>query len=439
MTATVTAAAPASRPAPLFRVEALEAQRTQWLGSVVLAPRLSFRLYALFAALALIAVLSLVIFASYTRTARMQGWLQPEIGVTRVHSPRQGVVTDVRVVEGQPVRRGDPLVILSDETRSASLGATQAGIAERLAERRESLVRERRSLAALFEQQRQALSGRIGVLRSEEQRLAADIDLLGQRVGIAERAEALHLTQYREGYISDMRLQQVQGDLLEQRGRLGTAERSLLVARRERMLLEDERAQIELKAGPQYAALDRSLAEIGQQLAQAESQRELVVAAEQDGVVTAIQAVRGGLASVGAPLMMIVPARSELLVQLYGRSEMVGFVRSGQRVRIRFDAFPYQRFGQYEGVVVDVSRAALEPSDLPDRLARSLASGGNVAADVALYRVTVRLAEQNVVAYGERQPLQAGMALEASVALERRALYDWILDPLYTLSGRAPG
>jgi len=36
-------------------------------------------------------------------------------------------------------------------------------------------------------------------------------------------------------------------------------------------------------------------------------------------------------------------------------------------------------------------------------------------------------------------PLQAGMQLEADVELETRRLYEWVLDPLYTLTGKQHG
>ena len=58
------------------------------------------------------------------------------------------------------------------------------------------------------------------------------------------------------------------------------------------------------------------------------------------------------------------------------------------------------------------------------------------ASSEPVYRITVELARQTVTAYGEALPLQAGMTLEADIALERRRLYEWVLDPLYTVTGR---
>src|SRR5260221_9507575 len=128
----------------LFRPEALAERHSQWLGTVLLTPRPSHYFVTLAAALALTATLSLLFFGDFTRKARIGGWLMPEEGMVRVFAPRTGVVTSLRVSEGASVRRGEPLLTLSGELQSASLGATQAGIARQLAERRRILLDERR-------------------------------------------------------------------------------------------------------------------------------------------------------------------------------------------------------------------------------------------------------------------------------------------------------
>ena len=61
------------------------------------------------------------------------------------------------------------------------------------------------------------------------------------------------------------------------------------------------------------------------------------------------------------------------------------------------------------------------------------------AAAEPVYRITVVLASQTVPAYGGQAPLQPGMTLEADVALERRRLFEWVLDPLYAVTGGQRG
>jgi membrane fusion protein len=53
-----------------------------------------------------------------------------------------------------------------------------------------------------------------------------------------------------------------------------------------------------------------------------------------------------------------------------------------------------------------------------------------------LYRIRLKLKQQSVLAYGNRVNLKPGMLLDASIVLEHRRLYEWILEPLFSISGR---
>ncbi len=53
-----------------------------------------------------------------------------------------------------------------------------------------------------------------------------------------------------------------------------------------------------------------------------------------------------------------------------------------------------------------------------------------------VFSITVRLNQQSVKTYGTELPLQAGMRLDADILQETRRLYEWMLEPLYSISGR---
>src|SRR6478672_5894276 len=78
---------PASAEMRLFRSEVLEARQSQWLGTVVLAPRASFRLFTFVGVIVAAAILALLSFGGFTRTARVNGWLLPQDGIVRVQAP----------------------------------------------------------------------------------------------------------------------------------------------------------------------------------------------------------------------------------------------------------------------------------------------------------------------------------------------------------------
>jgi len=123
-----------------------------------------------------------------------------------------------------------------------------------------------------------------------------------------------------------------------------------------------------------------------------------------------------------------------MLAQLYAPSSAVGFVRPGQAVQLRYQAYPYQRFGQQKGQVLQVSRTPLAASELA-RLALPAALSQGPTSE-PLYRITVQLERQSVEAEGQEQALAVGMQLDADVLLERRRLIEWIFEPLLSLAHR---
>jgi membrane fusion protein len=131
-------------------------------------------------------------------------------------------------------------------------------------------------------------------------------------------------------------------------------------------------------------------------------------------------------------VLSIVPAGAKLQAQLFSPSRAIGFVHPGQHVLLRYQAFPYQKFGYYEGVVADISRSAVNPAELSHQLA-GLSS--LFTPNEPIFRITVSLAKQTVLAYGKPVPLQPGMQLEADVLIESRRLIEWVFDPLFTLTG----
>ena len=128
--------------------------------------------------------------------------------------------------------------------------------------------------------------------------------------------------------------------------------------------------------------------------------------------------------------MTVLPDGSSLEAHLLVPSNAIGFVAPGDRVKLRYQAFPYQKFGQGEGEVLRVSRSALSPGELS-----ALALGREGAEP--LYRVVVGLKRQSVLAYGKEEPLKPGMLVEADVLGETRKLWEWVMEPLFSVAGRS--
>lgn len=416
----------------LFRQEVIAEQRDRWLGTILVVPRVSHTIYVGFTLIVLIGLVVLVVFGNYTRKTRLDGWLAPEKGLIQVVAPQPGVLTRFSAVEGLQVSAGEAVAILSAERRSEAVGATQDEVVRQLQARRRSLIVERERHVAYFAMQADGLEQRIAALAQEADELTAEIVLQQERLALSEQAVAWQQSLQSRKIGLERELQAAEEGALDQALALQGLERERAALRRSQLELSADLQEVPHLRELQLAQVDRSIAELDQYLAEAEAAREVVIPAPQAGTVTALQAFPGKTVGPDEPLMTLVPVGSKLEARLYGPSRAIGFVRPGQRARLRYEAFPHQKFGLYEGVVRSVSRSTISPTELTDEVARlpGLVPGEPV------YRVTIELETQNVKAYGEAVPLQPGMHLEADIHIETRRVYQWVLDPLYSLTGR---
>jgi membrane fusion protein len=418
---------------PLFRQEVMVEAQSQWLGTVLLEPRVTHRIFATLSVLAVLAVASLLVFTSYTRKARVNGWLVPQQGVMRVFAREAGVVTQVHAREGMAVRKGMPLLVVSTETHSEALGDTRQEIVRRLTRRRNSMEDEKTTQDRLFKQQAADLAMRLEALRAEQEHLAQEMAIQHSRLQLSEKVVSRTRVMRARDIVPEPRMEDAERERLEQAGKLRNLERVQASLRREEVQVTAALNELPLRRRTQMAEIERNVAALEQELAEAELEREAVITAPADGTVTALQVEAGGSAQPSVPLMSILPAGSVLQAHLFTPSHAIGFLKPGQRVLLRYAAFPYQKFGSYEGRIANVSQSAMSPSEMPQQLSGLTALFG---PNEPIYRVIVDLASQTATAYGQPVPLQPGMQLEADVLIESRRLFEWVLEPLFSLTGK---
>ena len=412
----------------LFRSQAIEHIANRKYGTVLLATPLSHRfLTLLFVAIAA-AIIAFFAFFSTTRKAQCSGVLMPNLGVIKVVPTQAGVVLAKHAVEGQLVHAGDVLFVLSSE-RSAAVGDAQKTISSLLVNRRNSFTTDQAQLLAQSRTRLEALRRRAADLEGEIAKIDAQIVLQKQRVQLSEQAYKRYSDLQATSYISAAQLQDKQAELLDQQQRLAELNRVKSANGRDITTAQADIADLQLQTQRDAAAVQRNVSSVEQDLTENEARRELVVRAPQDGTVTAITAAVGQTATPNAAMASLIPAGSQLEAEIYAPSRSVGFVQPGMQVLLRYQAYPYQKFGQYKATVKEVASNALRSEELP-------LGAQSANSNEALYRIRVILDKQSVQAYGRQLPLKSGMAVDASILLEQRRLYEWVLEPLYSISGR---
>jgi len=412
----------------LFRAQVRAHAESAWLGTILLIQPASFAFLAACAFAIAVAMGAFLVFGEYTRKARLEGIVAPEMGLVRIVAPQAGIVESVRMAEGDEVARDALVATLGDGRESASREAIGSAVAERLRERGLALERQRESTAAAASSEQASAAERVRGIEREREELDREMRTQSARVELAsrgvERAERLESIGFLSGASADRE---------RDAGMQAVAQMESL--RRARVALSRELASARLdqqaareRASAQLAALDLQRASVDQERLEHGLQYRAAIVAPASGTVAAILVERGQAVVPGTPLATIVPARSPLEVHLFAPSRSIGFVHAGQQVLVRFLAYPHEKFGAYRARVVAVSKAPLpaaEPGFVP-------VDGGREP----LYRIKAALESQAVLAYGRPHALKAGMQVEADVLLDRRRLIEWIFEPLFGLAGR---
>lgn len=412
----------------LFRREALEAKRSSHLGGISLAQPLRLWWLAGFAVSAAAIIIGFLIFGEYSRRSRVTGQLVPSLGLSTVVAPTSGVVGQLFPEEGDRIVAGGALVQIDVPRATASGQDALAVIREELATREISVKKLGESQTAQVDAQIAGMSRQLAVSQQELRQVEAAIATRNDQIRLGRNT----LDRYRRiadaKYVSQVQVDQQEQALLELVNERQALDRQATATRRGLVQMEQALRELPAQRRAHEASTQRDRAQLNQERVQQETSGELLVKAPVAGLVASRLVEPGQAVQVGQPLLSLLPQGSELQAQLLVPSRAVGFIEPGDTVLLRYQAYPYQKFGHYRGRVVRVSRSAVNPGE-------SAALAGNGQATEPYYRVRVALDTQTVTAYGRPEPLRPGMVLEADILGEHRKLYEWLLEPLYSLRG----
>jgi membrane fusion protein len=410
----------------LFRQEAIDAQREKYLGEATIARRVPFWVFTLLAAGTAALLIAVAVWGQYTRRERVEGYLELDAGAARVSVPDAGRIAALFIKEGDEVLAEAPMAKISYDRSTQTASSTSGVITEELQQRKTILEKEQNQWRELGEQQVQQVKKRVLDLQSEVTQLDREIKLQQQRLASAHEQSKRFQQLAGEKFVSDIIARQKHDEAIDQEIRLQALKRQRATLERDLGAARMEEPSIALKSRTQVEQVARQISEIHQSLAQEDARRETIIRAPTTGTVTNIAVNAGQSVAAETLLATIVPKGSGLHAELLVPTRAIGFIAAGQEVVLRYEAFPYERYGQYRGVISGISRTVWSPGE----------KIGPLSVREAAYRISVKLDQQEVAALGQQFPLRAGMLANADILLEKRTILEWIFEPVLQLRGR---
>lgn len=407
----------------MFRINAIKAQANRLEGEVTVAQPVSSTIVTTFLFIIVIAAILFLSLSSYDRKETVSGFLQPDSGLSRISAPRGGIISTIYVEDGAQVKKGDPLILLKAPNYLSGGGSLAERILDNLDEQMQ-LFNERKAQALIDSKFRmRELKQRIKFNDIQISDIDEQLRLLQKRLDInKERLLGMHSLEQR-GLLAADEAQQQKGIVLNVRQQISELKISQQTFNAQREQLRGELARLPGGTEQELRLLESEITRLKQKQLEIAAGNEILITASGSGVITNLIVEVGQEVRSSDSLLTVLPENASLKAILLVPTRAYGFIQAGQNMKVRFDAFPYQHFGLFDGEISNTSKSIMLPNEIKMP----------IAIQEPMYRVEATLAEQEINAYGESMPLKAGMLLNADVVLERRSLLAWLFEPLLSL------
>ena len=405
----------------------------------------------------LILLLALLLWAILGRldiVAVAEGKLIPETYLKIVQPAEAGIVKDILVREGQNVKAGQVLLRMDALITDADAKSIEAEYQrKRLTLRRieaelsgqafkthdgdpPQLAEE---VAAQYHANRTAFEAALAEERSRLVKAKQEISAAEQVKKKLEETVPHYRDQdkayeklVKDGFAGSLMASDKRRERVEKEQELQTQAFLIESAKASRQQSEKKLAQIESDyrraLHVERNEIQGQADKLAQELAKQSHKQDLLeLKAPQDGVVKDLAThTAGTVVQPGTVLLTLVPKDETLRAEVWVTNEDIGFVREGQPVKLKFAAFPFQKYGMAEGTVEHVSADAADSSNGSSTTQNDLSRKNQPL----VYKALVALKGMNLEMDGERFVLSAGMQTNAEIRLGDRTVLEYLLSPV---------
>ncbi|MGE8224773.1 MAG: HlyD family secretion protein [Stenotrophomonas sp.] len=356
------------------------------------------------------------------------GRLVPVQGMATVLAPVTGVVRWLDADDGKRVVAGEALALVAVQRTLPELGDANLALELGLQQKEDSIELARDAFKEQLAVQAAGLNEQMHAARAEARLIELEIAARREQIRMAGDVLARRRSFDAATTAGLVAAEQQEALLLDYSVQLQSLRRQQ--AATQRLIAQLKQAALELpgRRKANDATYAGHLAQLRLQQVENEANAALLVKAPVDGVVVAQMVKPGQSVHLGQPLLSVLPGDGRLQAELMVPGRAIGAMAPGDRVVLRYQAFPHHKFGMQRGTIAHISRTAVDSEE-------ASFGPGAPAVKEAFYRVTVELANQAIVAHGRLEPLKPGMLLDAQLSGEREPLSDHLLQPMYSFGG----
>ncbi|MBI0027130.1 HlyD family secretion protein [Gilliamella sp. B14448G11] len=421
----------------LFRQEAINYQKAKWMGKALLIKGYSAWFVFLLSIVFIIVLVLAAIFGTYTRRINVPGEITTQPRAINLFSTQQGFIINSHVKVGDKVKKGDPIYDL-DVSQTTQLGNVTQNTIESINNQINNIY----EIIETLKENKLITSNALKQQIDEYNRFHQDSLLLVKNAekGMSEMFESMqnYADYQKKGLINNEQFNNQRYLYYQQQNSYQFLQNQIIQENLSIIQLNSELVTKIADFDNKISEYQFQLNALQRQLTEVNAKGTLIISAPSDGRIESLSVTDGQMVKTDDSLAQLIPANADsYYLVLWAPNESVPYISVNDKINIRYEAYPYQKFGQFSGEIMSISNVPASSQEMSTYSSSPL-SQNNINYQ-AYYKVMVSLDKQQMVKFNSKIKLTNGMKADITLFLEKRPIYQWMLSPFYDIQKSITG
>ncbi|WP_155930793.1 HlyD family secretion protein [Mannheimia varigena] len=411
----------------MFRQEVIECQSKKWKSSAVLFSRVPALVVFSISFFIFTAFILFIVFGNYTRRETVVGELVMQSHPILLSAPKSGYISESYIQPHQQVKKGEPLfkITLDRITHSGNINVNSIlSLKSQIQATEQAIMALQKNKTETIASLEKQIKNTLKIYQDKQSYLVEIEKSMNDYADLVKRYEKL----LKVGHSSHDEVNIQKSRYFQQKSMFNELKQELIQLKSSQLNLENEIETRKTEFDNQIIRYQMQKSDLSIRLMEFESVSEIIVNASVDGKIESTSVTIGQIIKENDPLAQILPQnKGDYQLVMWVPNSAISFIKQGDEVNIRYEAFPFEKFGQFKGKITSISTlpASLQELSFYKNLPVNLEQG------IPLYKILIELVDQSVKYHDTTLYFMSGMKAEATLFLEKRKLYEWILFPMY--------
>ncbi|MXE20423.1 HlyD family efflux transporter periplasmic adaptor subunit [Escherichia coli] len=382
-------------------------------GDIIIATTFSQRTITACSAIIFSCIILFMSFAEYTQKINVNGIVYPDKGIISIKSKQSGTLSALYIKSGDYINSGEKLLTIDASSSTHYFKNNEESYREMFSKLSSISSRETQDNITTLEVKKKLTEKQIIQTKNSIAIMERQVRLLNAAIHSQQVSFSKILDAYKKRYVSDIEKNNVEMQLIDKKMQLqslnneiSTKDGQIISLEKE---LEDTTDRIKnIQNENKKESIDSLIKMYG-----IASDSESILRATSAGKVAEVVDKIGEFVNAGDTILTVIPEGSVNQIVAFISPEFIGEIKKGTKVALKYDSYPYQRFGFEHGIIIDISRVPLQPEDIYTNF--------GLKVENTCYRIVVEITEKK-----KQINIIPGMSLKVDIPTRKTSIIKWI-------------